>query len=156
MYAEYHNSNSYSPDILRTQLQLLLHKANAQLKTEIICNSTGNHAGLRLVKAFKALYLRDFNALGKGLMLKKVADYADELGVSQNHLNDTIKIITGRSAGQLIRHQLTSHATMCLMHADKSIGEIAFALGFEDPSYFARFYKSQTGKSPSAFRAANL
>ena len=45
---------------------------------------------------------------------------------------------------------------MCLMHADKSIGEIAFALGFEDPSYFARFYKSQTGKSPSEFRAANL
>ena len=158
MYAEYHNSNSYSPDILRTQLQLLLHKANAQLKTEIVCNGTSNHTGLRLVKAFKALYLRDFHGLGKGkgLRLKKVADYADELGVSQNHLNDTIKIITGRSAGQLIRHHLTSHATMCLMHADKSISEIAFALGFEDPSYFARFYKSQTGKSPSEFRAANL
>jgi AraC family transcriptional regulator, transcriptional activator of pobA len=158
MYDEYHNGNSYSSDILRAQLQLILHKANAQLKTETVFNEIGNHAGLRLVKAFKALYLRDFHSLGKGkgLMLKKVADYANELGVSQNHLNDTIKLITGRSAGQLIRHQLTNHATMCLMHADKSIGEIAFALGFEDPSYFARFYKSQTGKSPSEFRSANL
>src|SRR5688572_27119912 len=158
MYNEYHNGNSYSPDILRTQLQLILHKAHAQIKTETIFKDSCNHAGLRLVKAFKALYLRDFHLLGKGkgLMLKKVADYANELGVSQNHLNDTIKLITGRSAGQLIRHQLTSHATMCLMHADKSIGEIAFALGFEDPSYFARFYKSQTGKSPSEFRSANL
>jgi AraC family transcriptional regulator, transcriptional activator of pobA len=158
MYKEYHNGNSYSPDILRAQLHLILHKAHAQLKTETIFNDSGNHAGMRLVKGFKALYLRDFHSLGKGkgLLLKKVADYANELGVSQNHLNDTIKSITGRSAGQLIRHQLTSHATMCLMHADKSIGEIAFALGFEDPSYFARFYKSQTGKSPSEFRSANL
>ncbi|HZB15186.1 MAG TPA: AraC family transcriptional regulator [Chryseolinea sp.] len=158
MYNEYHNGNSYSPDILRAQLHLILHKAHAQLKTETIFNDSGNHAGMRLVKGFKALYLRDFHSLGKGkgLLLKKVADYANELGVSQNHLNDTIKSITGRSAGQLIRQQLTSHATMCLMHADKSIGEIAFALGFEDPSYFARFYKSQTGKSPSEFRAANL
>jgi AraC family transcriptional regulator, transcriptional activator of pobA len=158
MYHEYHNGNSYSPDILRAQLHLILQKAHGQLKSETVFNDSGNHAGMRLVKAFKALYLRDFHSLGKGkgLMLKKVADYANELGVSQNHLNDTIKLITGRSAGQLIRHQLTSHATMCLMHADKSIGEIAFALGFEDPSYFARFYKSQTGKSPSEFRSANL
>jgi AraC family transcriptional regulator, transcriptional activator of pobA len=158
MHTEYNNGSSYSPDILRSQLQLLLHKANAHLKTEIGFNDASNHAGLRLLKGFKALYRRDFHALGKGkgLMLKKVADYADELGVSQNHLNDTIKSITGRSAGQLIRHQLASHATMCLLHADKNIGEIAFALGFEDPAYFARFYKKQTGKSPSEFREANL
>lgn len=156
MKAEYDNGDEYSPSVLRSQLQVLLHKANAQFKKENLLGESSNKAGLRLVKAFKALYMRDFHALGqgKGVALKKVADYADSLGVSQNHLNDTIKLITGRSAGQLIRYQLANHATMCLMHADKSISEIAFALGFEDPSYFARFYKSQTGKSPSEFRTA--
>jgi AraC-like DNA-binding protein len=155
MQDEYQHRNEYSADVLRSQLQLILYKANAQLKLGGRLNDPKAHAGLRLVKAFKTLFLRDFHALGqgKGLMLKKVAEYANTIGVSQNHLNDTVKLVTGRSAGQLIRHQLTSHATMCLMHADKNISEIAFALGFEDPSYFARFYKSQTGKSPSEFRA---
>jgi AraC-like DNA-binding protein len=155
MQDEYHQGNEFSKDVLRTQLQLILHKANAQLRMEGELSDSGNHHGMRLVKAFKALYMRDFHAFGQGkeLILKKVAAYANELGVSQNHLNDTIKLVTGRSAGQLIRHQLTTHATMCLMHADKSISEIAFALGFDDPAYFARFYKTQTGKSPSEFRA---
>jgi AraC-like DNA-binding protein len=155
MHDEYANSNIHSSGVLRSHLQLILQKANAQLRTEVASDNVINHPGLRLLKAFKALYMRDFHGLskGKGIILKKVAEYADELGVSQNHLNDSIKKITGRSAGQLIRHQLASHATMCLMHADKSISEIAFTLGFEDPSYFARFYKSQTGKSPSEFRA---
>jgi AraC family transcriptional activator of pobA len=152
---EYRNNNEYSSAVLRSYLQLMLHKAYAQLKSESMIQPPGNQAGVRLIKAFKALYMRDFHALGKekALTLKPVAEYAHELGVSQNHLNDTIKMVTGRSAGQLIRYQLASHATMCLMHADKSISEIAFALGFEDPSYFARFYKSQTGKSPTEFRA---
>lgn len=155
MHDEYIHGNEYSPDVLRTQLQLILHKAHAQLRTEGLTNNPENHSGIRLVKAFKALYLRDFHTLGqgKGVMLKKITAYADALGVSQNHLNDTVKQVTGRSAGQLIRHHLISHATMCLTHADKNISEIAFALGFEDPSYFARFYKSQTGKSPTEFRA---
>ncbi len=155
MQDEYHHGNEFSKDVLRTQLQLILHKANAQVRMEGKSNDSSNHNSVRLVKAFKALYMQDFHAFGQGkeLILKKVATYANELGVSQNHLNDTIKFVTGRSAGQLIRHQLTTHATMCLMHADKSIGEIAYALGFEDPAYFARFYKIQTGKSPSEFRA---
>ena len=98
--------------------------------------------------------MRDFSAIrtGRSLQLKKISEYAAELGVSQNHLNDTIKTITGRSAGQHIKDQLTRHATQCLVHSNKSVGEIAYGLGFEDPSYFARFYKSQTGRSPSDFR----
>lgn len=155
MDEEYSNTDAHSSAVLRSQLQLILQKASAQMKAEDVSDSVANRSGLRLLKGFKALYMRDFHALGKGkgIILKKIAAYANELGVSQNHLNDTIKKVTGRSAGHLVRHQMATHATMCLMHADKSISEIAFTLGFEDPSYFARFYKAQTGKSPSEFRA---
>lgn len=154
MLEEYQSANAHSPHILRSQLQLLIHKANAHALQEGQTYETTHAAGIRLLKSFKELYLHDFRALGdgKGLALKKIAEYADAMGVSQNHLNDTVKSITGKSAGQLIREHLANQATMCLLHADKSIGEIAYALGFEDPSYFARFYKSQTGKSPSEFR----
>ena len=155
MYHEYENRNEYSGNVLQSQLQVVLHKAYSQFRT-LECKSTeANPAGLRLLKAFTSLYMRDFETLkaGKALQLKKVSDYADELGVSQNHLNDTIKDVTGRSAGQQIRNQLIKLATMCLMHSSKSISETAYVLGFEDPSYFARFYKNQTGKSPSELKS---
>ena len=154
MLDEYQHGSAYSSPILQTQLQLLLHKANAQVQTDFTFQNAIALNSHRLVKSFRELYLRDFHNLGigKGLMLKKVKEYAGELGVSQNHLNDMVKLVTGRSAGQLIRQQLIHHVTGCLLHADKSISEIAYALGFEDPSYFARFYKSQTGKSPTEFR----
>ncbi len=154
MKTEYENKSEFSDPVLRSQLQLLLNKAYSHY-LEMNEQAPGvNRAALRLLKSFTALYEKDFKTLnnGKGVQLKKVADYALELGVSQNHLNDTIKAITGRSAGQLIRNQLIKLATMCLMHSDKSISEIAYALGFEDPSYFARYYKKQTGRAPSEFR----
>src|SRR5690606_34158889 len=123
-----------------SQLQVLLYKAHAQFLTREGAVAEANHAGLRSLRAFTALYRRDFSRLDEGheIQLNTVAGYADELGVSQNHLNDTIKAITGHSAGHLIRKQLIKHATMCLKHSAKSISEIAYRLGYEDPSYFAR------------------
>lgn len=155
MLDEYEHRNEFSDNILRSQLHVLLNKAYAQYSMEAVPAATTDHAGLRLLKAFTACYMRDFNVINGGntIELKTVAAYADELGVSQNHLNDTIKAITGKSAGQLIKTQLIKQATMCLKHSEKSISEIAYRLGYDDPSYFARYYKSQTGKSPSEFRA---
>lgn len=155
MWNEYINRNKYSDDVLRSQLQLILHMACAQLKADAIERQPQLNS-VRLVNAFKALYLSDFKELSTGvtLSLKTVSDYARQLGVSQNHLNDIAKRTTGRSAGQLIKDHLISHATTCLLHSHKSIGEIAYSLGFEDPSYFSRFYKSKTGKSPTQLRAS--
>ena len=157
MDEEYQQRNEFSADVLRSQLQVLLYKAHAQFLTQNGRVAEANHAGLRLLRAFTTLYRRDFNRLDEGheIQLNTVAGYADELGVSQNHLNDTIKVVTGRSAGQLIRKQLIKHATMCLKHSAKSISEIAYRLGYDDPSYFARYYKSQTGHSPSEVRAGD-
>jgi AraC-like DNA-binding protein len=158
MHKEYHQGADHSNDILRTQLQLILHKANVQVKKTAGSPSAMHGSRMHLVKNFKALFLRDFHSFGPGktLAIKNVSVYADELAVSQNYLNDTIKALTGKSAGQLLREQVILQASSCLLHADKSIGEIAFALGFDDPSYFARFYKNQTGQSPTAYREANL
>jgi len=157
MHQEYHYGNAYSKEILRTQLQLIIYKASAQIKTAAQLSDSLHDSRLRLVRKFKALFLRDFHSFGSGkkLVIKKISEYADELAVSQNHLNDTVKEITGKSAGQLLRHQVIHQATSCLLHADKTVSEIAFALGFDDPSYFSRFYKNQTGQSPTEFREAN-
>ena len=156
MHKEFNNRNDYSSAILRSQLQLLIHKANAKFKTSSNSLNPKTSASIRLVKKFKKLFSEDMMVLGKGktILHKNITEYAEALGVTQNHLNDTVKQVTGRSAGQLIRYHLALHATSCLMHSENNISEIAYKLGFEDPAYFARFYKNQTGKSPTEFRLA--
>jgi AraC-like DNA-binding protein len=154
MKDEYEKQTSYSDNILRSQLHVLIKKAHSQFQDVESPFNLPAQPALRLVKRFTEAFMRDINRLseGKGIHLKRVSDYAEEIGVSQNHLNDTIKAISGMSAGQMIKDQLIKHATMCLKYSTKSIGEIAYTLGFEDPSYFARYYKLRTGQSPSEFR----
>ena len=158
MYEEFHERNDYGDDVIRSYLQLILHKAKSQFHTGQCHVDKTDHAGLSLLKRFTDLFMSDFKSinLGNPIELKKISGYARELGVSQNHLNDTIKHITGKSAGQLIKSQLLNQATMCLKHSEKSISEIAYKLGFEDPSYFARYYKKHTGQSPSELREFHL
>jgi AraC family transcriptional activator of pobA len=145
-----------SPDILRGYLQVLLGKALAEYTASHAVALPESPSGLRIVNAFTDAFMSDFNSIrkGKGITPKKISDYAKQLGVSQNHLNDTIKSVTGQSAGQLMKSQLLIQASMCLKHSTKSISEIAYLMGFEDPSYFSRYCKKQTGKLPSELRAS--
>jgi len=157
MHDEYQKQNPHADDVLRSYLQLILTKANSEYHTKQCRVDQPDNAGLTLLKKFSALFMHDFKSINKGntISIKKIAEYALELGVSQNHLNDTIKRITGKSAGQLVKSQLLKQATMCLKHSEKTVSEIAYKLGYEDPSYFARYYKRHTGHSPSDIRQHN-
>ena len=146
-----------SQDVLRGFLQVMLAKAFSKYSQSAIQNQNDHpSSGLRIVKAFMEAYMVDFGAIrnGEEIKQKKVSDYAQQLGVSQNYLNDIVKSITGKSAGQLMKTQLLKQASVCLKHSTKSISEISYLLGFEDPSYFTRFYKKHTGYLPSDGRKA--
>jgi AraC family transcriptional activator of pobA len=153
MDREYGKSVYPPSEVLRGYLHALLGKARADYAGAGLMDAEAG-TGVRLLQAFTEQLNRDFEPIrtGESLAIRKVSEYADLLGVSQNHLNDTIQSLTGLSAGQHIRNRLIRQATMCLMHSDKTVSEIAYRLGYEDPSYFARFYKSQTGRSPSSYR----
>ncbi|SHF10598.1 transcriptional regulator, AraC family [Fodinibius roseus] len=155
MYQELNHHSTISEDILRSSLQLLLHKAHALYENnECEVVQAVNKTELRLMKSFQELYLKDFDPLKEHqpVSIKKVAEYADDLGVTQNHLNDTVKSVTGKSAGRLIKDQLIKQATMYLKQSSLDISEIAFRLGYEDPSYFSRYFKKHTGRTPSSVR----
>jgi AraC-like DNA-binding protein len=137
-------------------LHLIINKARGDLYSQNLPLGYTPPAGFRLLKAFKEMFMTDINVIrtGREIHVKLVSDYAERLGVSQNHLNDTVRDLTGESAGGLIQKQLMHQATMCLKHSLKNVSEIAYLLGFDDPSYFARFYKRHTGKSPSQVRTS--
>ncbi|MDB6080659.1 MAG: AraC family transcriptional regulator, partial [Akkermansiaceae bacterium] len=78
--------------------------------------------------------------------------YAKMLGVTSGHLNDTVSAQTGRPAGALIRERILLEARRLLLHSELQIAEIAYHLGFGDPSYFARFFRREDGRPPGDFR----
>lgn len=80
------------------------------------------------------------------------ADYARRLGITAGHLNHLARRHLGRTAGAVIRERLTLEAKRQLTHTDATAAEVAYALGFKDPAYFARFFKRSTGQAPTTFR----
>ena len=82
-----------------------------------------------------------------------VAYYAKKLGVTAGHLNALCKQTTNATAKALIADGLSLRARRRLRHSDQTIAEIARSLGFDDPSYFTRFFRRVTGRAPSTFRS---
>jgi AraC-like DNA-binding protein len=82
----------------------------------------------------------------------EVADYADMLNISPGHLSQVVKEQSGSSAITHIHDRLIMESKRLLFHTDHSIKEIAFRLGFEDASYFNRFFKRMVNDTPVAYR----
>ncbi len=80
-------------------------------------------------------------------------DYARRLHITVGHLNQLARRHLGRTAGVVIRERLALEARRQLAHTARSAAEVAYDLGFKDPAYFARFFRRETGMSPSRFRA---
>ena len=79
--------------------------------------------------------------------------YAEKLAMTPDRLNDHVKRATGVTAGHLIRQRLLTEAKRQLVFTVDPIHEIAYNLGFSDPSHFARFFRKQTATTPQDFRA---
>jgi AraC-like DNA-binding protein len=155
MEEEYYSDNPNKEDLIRVLLTLLLEKAQRLVIFERNdCLVDNSNAGVRLTKAFTRLFEADFEPL-KHLQIittKSLAQYAADLHVTQNHLNDTVKAISGKTPGELIRERLIREASQLLLNTQLSIGEICFLLKFEDTSYFSRFFKRYTSLSPTQHR----
>jgi AraC-like DNA-binding protein len=82
-----------------------------------------------------------------------VADYARDLAVTPGHLNALCRRFLGRSAKAVIQDRLAAEARRVLLYSDESAARVGYSLGFRDPSYFTRFFRRVTGRSPTAFRA---
>lgn len=84
--------------------------------------------------------------------MKNVSDYAALLSLSPYQLNSIAKTSVGKTVSDLINDQIVLEAKRHLLATPAQIKEVADLLGYEDPSYFIRFFKKHTGQSPDAFR----
>lgn len=83
---------------------------------------------------------------------KQVSQYADLLNISTYQLNAITRATLGKPASELINEQIILEAKRYLLATPNQVKDIADHLGYEDISYFIRFFKKHTGYSPEAFR----
>ena len=83
---------------------------------------------------------------------KQVSQYTDLMNLSPYQLNEITKATIGKTSSELITEHIILEAKRYLLATPSQIKEIADHLGYEDVSYFIRFFKKQTGHSPEAFR----
>lgn len=97
-----------------------------------------------LYLSFRRMLKLDFK------VLKKVKEYASNLATSEKRLNEIVNHRTGQTASTLIYKQIILEAKR-LLNTGVSSKEIAYELNFKDPAHFSKFFKGQTGISPSEF-----
>lgn len=148
MRQEYESAHPYGEEMIRSLLNLLLLKARRmfegrQPEPEVESGES------RLVRDLRMMVDRNFHAM------HAVSAYANALHVTPGHLNDVTKQVTGKTVSALIQERIVLEAKRMLVHSEQSIKEIAYALGFDDPSYFTRFFRERAGTSPGTFREEN-
>jgi AraC family transcriptional activator of pobA len=81
-----------------------------------------------------------------------VSRYAERLGLTPERLNRMVRAETGLTAQALLHARLAREACRRLVHVAAPVSRLGYELGFEDPAYFCRFFKRQTGLGPREFR----
>ncbi|UPG72975.1 helix-turn-helix domain-containing protein [Roseomonas gilardii subsp. gilardii] len=104
----------------------------------------------RLTDRFRALVEEDFRGGAP------VAAYAAKLHVTEDRLLAACRRRLGDTPKALVQRRVMLEAQRYLLYTSLSVGEIGAALGFEDPAYFSRFFHRHAGRSPSAFRTAQM
>jgi AraC-like DNA-binding protein len=142
-------------DLLRNYLRIIMHEA---LKiTPVSTVETNTSAAARITAQFLELLERQFpiDSPEQFLKLKTANEFAQSLAMHTNHLNRSVKEVTGKTTTQHISERVFKEAHALLKHTDWSIGQVANGLGFEEPAYFANFFKKHIGSSPAMYRLAN-
>lgn len=156
MLAEQDTAYAYKDEMIRNYINLVIHEA---LKIQPAENNFKySNASARITAVFLELLERQFpiESADRPLELKSAQDYATYLSVHINYLNSAVKEITGKPTTTHIGERIISEAKALLQHTDWNISEIAYALGFEYPTYFNNFFKKRTGTVPKSVRAINL
>jgi AraC family transcriptional activator of pobA len=154
MLVEQETRYAFKDELIRNHINLIIHEA---LKMEPSENLTRTRsASERITAVFLELLERQFpiESINSPLTLKTAQDFATGLSVHVNYLNGSVKEVTGKSTTTHIGDRIIHEATALLQHTNWNVSDIAYALGFEYPTYFSNFFKKKTGQIPKAIRSA--
>lgn len=141
IWRDYNSENDLKSEFLKNHLNLICISCIRTLQQN---NDDLSMSSNDPYIAFRRLLRSNFKTI------KKVKDYASALHITEKKLNDIVRKKTGNPCSKLIYDQIILEAKR-LLQGNISSKEVAYTLNFDDPAHFSKFFKSQTGISPSEF-----
>lgn len=142
---EFEHKDETQREMLKTLLKGFIIKctrlARAQFSSHLIDTQQ-----LDTVRRYSALVEKHFRSL------HKVGDYANMMHKSAKTLANVFKALGEKTPLQIIHEKIVLEAKKRLLYTDQSVKEIAFSLGFSEPTQFSRLFKSNTQTAPADFR----
>lgn len=146
MVKEFDSLFGYKSEVLEGYLGILLVYFARQMETSSISYTTSS----RIVKKF-------LESLSKNFTEKKmVTEYADELCITPNYLNEVVKKNTGIAASEHIKNRIIQEAKYQANFTNRSMKEIAFNLGFNDSGHFSKYFKNGSGINFTEYKSEML
>jgi AraC-like DNA-binding protein len=147
------NIDVHSQAIIVSNVELLLNYCSRFYGRQFITRRSSNHD---VVIRIEEILTRHFTSTEENASgLPTVKSLSEQVHLSPGYLSDLLKKETGKNAQDFIHHHLIEAAKTSLLNTNKSVSEIAYALGFEYPQYFNKLFKQKTGKTPVEFRNLN-
>jgi AraC-like DNA-binding protein len=146
MQSSFEAKNDMYMETIGAYLKLFLIECNGHCSLLPGSNTQSIEVGKTLVKKFKAIVEEHFTEW------HQVKYYAGALFVTPNYLNEVIRTAIDVSAKDYIQNRLILEAKRMIVFTGKSSKEIGYDLGFDDPSHFSKFFKTNTGHSLQEFR----
>lgn len=134
----------YGRSILKHQLSVLLYKCQELYDRYILNNSSAKEE--RLAITYKR-YVDDHYQ-----EIKKIGEYAQLMNISANYLSQIIKEQTGDSAKSILDKRIILEAKNMIQYTDMTVSEIAYNLGYNEPTHFSRLFRRYVQKSPKEYR----
>jgi AraC family transcriptional activator of pobA len=152
MFIEIESDYVYKYDLLRNYVFEIVHFAQKLQPAKTI--HTDSNAAARISTLFMELLERQFpiESPFRQINFRSPNEFASQLAVHVNHLNRALKETTGKTTSELIAERLTQEAVALLKHTKWNVSEIAYTLGFEEPTHFNNFFKKRTHQTPTKFR----
>ena len=145
MHEEFEEKDKIQGEMLQMLLKRMLIKST-RIAKQGLANPSITKENLDIVRKFNVLVEMHFHTK------HKVSEYAELLHKSPKTLANVFAQYDAQSPSQIINNRIVLEAKRLLLYTDKSAKEIAFELGYDDAAVFSRFFKKQTGTSPSNYK----
>ncbi|WP_046246818.1 helix-turn-helix domain-containing protein [Hymenobacter terrenus] len=143
LFAEYLEPRANQAEVFRSYLHLCLELAGRSYPAQPTAEAS---PGLQQIRQFGALLNEHFRSK------RSVSDYAELLHLTANHLNALCRRALNKTASALIHERVVVEAQRLLSHSALGVAQVAYELGFDDASYFVRYFRKYAGTTPEAFR----
>lgn len=142
---EFRQRDNIQGEMLRVLLKRLIIKLTRLAKDQYVNEGTTQPA-LDIIRQYSLMVENNYKKL------HQVQDYANLMHKSPKTLSNLFALHQQPSPLQIITDRIVLEAKRLLTYTDKSSSEIAYELGFEEPTHFSRFFKKTAGQSPMEFK----